>query len=227
MVDSVTSAASDALGTSKAAQSQQKLGQDMDYFMNLLVTQLKNQDPLDPMDPNEFTNQLVQFSAVEQQIQGNANLEKLIALQKANNVSAVVGYIDKTVEVSGNSLVLENGHSAGSYTLEGDSAKTLINIKDSKGNTVFSTTAETTAGRHNFTWDGINNQGYTSPDGTYKLTVSALDSTGLPLPVTQTTAGRVNGVTMQGGDVYLYIGNSTVSANNIIAIGSNGTPAAN
>lgn len=227
MVDSVASAAAAATGTSKSSQSAQKLSSDMDYFMNLLVTQLKNQDPLDPMDPNEFTNQLVQFSGVEQQIQGNANLEKLITLQQANNVSAVVGYIDKTVEVTGGALVLENGYSAGSYTLEQDTAKTLINIKDSKGNTVFSTTAETSAGRHNFTWDGINNQGYTSPDGTYKLTVSALDDKGLPLPVTQTTAGRVNGVTMQDGEVFLYIGDSTVNADNIIAIGSSGNSAAN
>ena len=223
MTDTTVSNATSSSATGAASNSTQsaaKLSQDMDYFLNLLVTQLKNQDPLDPMKPNEFTNQLVQFSSVEQQIQSNSNLEKMISLQKANNVSSVVSYIDKNVEVSGGDLTLENGYSAGSYTLDKDATKTTIIIKDADGNTVFSTSGETSAGRHNFTWDGINNQGYTAPDGDYTVTVSAIDDTGSPIDVTQTTAGRVNAVTMQDGNAALYIGNHVVPVENVVAIGS-------
>lgn len=219
MVDSIASAASGGSGASKSQQSEKKLNEDMDYFMNLLVTQLKNQDPLDPMDPNEFTNQLVQFSAVEQQIQGNANLEELIALQKSGQFSTVVNYIGMLAEASGDQMALKDGVAKVSYTLGEDAAKTVINIKNADGDSVYlSTSGETGAGRHEFTWDGKNTQGFPERDGIYTVTVSSLDADGAPIDVAQTVAGTVTGVSMDGGDVTLHLGSLEVGMSDLLSI---------
>src|SRR3989338_691013 len=101
MLTSSTASATTTGTTSQAAQSDAKLKDDLNKFLNLLVTQLKHQDPLDPMDATEFTSQLVQFASVEQQIHQNANLEKLIALQQGSQISSLVNYIGMNVEATG------------------------------------------------------------------------------------------------------------------------------
>jgi len=125
MVDAVT-AASTTADLSKSESSKQKLAEDLNQFMNLLVTQLQHQDPLDPMDPNEFTTQLVQFASVEQQIQGNSNLEQMLKLQQTSLLGTVVGYIGKQIEVSGNEMPLENGVASAHYDLSANSKSTII-----------------------------------------------------------------------------------------------------
>ena len=102
---------------SRSAASEAKLEEDLNRFLTLLVTQLQNQDPLDPLDANEFTSQLVQFAGVEQQIFQNANLEKLLALQETNQISSLVDFIGTTVEAEGNELPLENGLAEFTYTM--------------------------------------------------------------------------------------------------------------
>ena len=102
---------------SKATTDQNKLTGDLNRFLTLLVTQLQNQDPLEPLDANQFTSQLVQFASVEQQINQNANLEKLLTAQSENTMAAAVGYLGATVEVGGNALPLQGGGADASYTL--------------------------------------------------------------------------------------------------------------
>src|SRR5512134_982091 len=92
---------------SQSAASGEKLQEDLNRFLNLLVTQLQNQDPLDPMDANEFTSQLVQFASVEQQIYQNANLEKLLNVTENGQVAAMVDYLGAIAETSGNAFPLE------------------------------------------------------------------------------------------------------------------------
>ena len=103
---------------SQAASSQQQLNEDLNQFLTLLITQLENQDPLEPLETNEFTSQLVQFASVEQQIQQNANIEQLIALQSAGLVSNMVNFIGTTIEATGQVMPLENGNAEFTYTLE-------------------------------------------------------------------------------------------------------------
>jgi len=100
---------STALSGSNSEQAQAKLEDDLNQFLDLLVTQLQNQDPLDPLDANEFTSQLVQFASVEQQIYQNSNLEKLLNLQETNQISQMVDFIGNKVEFFGQKLPLENG----------------------------------------------------------------------------------------------------------------------
>lgn len=221
MVDAATAAAASTTSGAKSSISGQKLADDMDHFMNLLVTQLKNQDPLEPMDPNEFTGQLVQFASVEQQIQGNKNLEDLLELQKDSQVGTLVGYIDKFVEANGNTMSLEDGVAQGSYTLADEAGSTLIILENADGDTVYSGAGETKAGRHEFAWDGLNKDGYPEPPGNYTMTVSSLDRDGNPVDVSQTATGTVTGISMDGNQTNMHIGDAEVSFDDILSVGRN------
>ena len=104
-----TSAATTAASTSAAATAKTSLGKDFNTFLNMLTTQLKHQDPLSPMDSTQFTSQLVQYSGVEQQINANTNLEKLITLQQANSTSQAISYLNQNVEISSDKIPLQGG----------------------------------------------------------------------------------------------------------------------
>jgi flagellar basal-body rod modification protein FlgD len=173
----------------KSATSKAALQEDLNRFLNLLITQLKNQDPLDPLDANEFTSQLVQFAGVEQQIYQNANLEKLLALQQTSQISAMVDFIGHTVEATGKKVPLVNKMAEFTYALDTNAAETIINIKDESGVTVFTGEGETAVGKHNFTWDGISFGTMPQPDGIYTVTVTAFDGLRNLQDVTQTVGG--------------------------------------
>jgi len=120
--------------------------QNFNTFLTLLTTQLKNQDPLSPLDSNQFTQQLGMFSQVEQQIQTNSQLSTLIAGQAASETMSALPMVGQTIEYSGNQAGLQNGQAAYSYTLPSAAASASISIQDSGGNTVFQTTADASAG---------------------------------------------------------------------------------
>jgi flagellar basal-body rod modification protein FlgD len=161
----------------------------------MLTTQLKCQDPLSPMDSSQFTNQLVQFSSVEQQINTNSNLEQLIKLQTANNTSSAIPYLGQTVEVAGSSLPLQSGSAGYSYTLPSEATNCTIQIKDSNGNVVMSKSGETSLGRHEMAWDGTDSNGKQLDDGTYSVNVLATNADGTDVGATTTTYGQVTDIT--------------------------------
>jgi flagellar basal-body rod modification protein FlgD len=193
-------------GASVAAQSEAKLQDDLNKFLNLLVTQLKHQDPLDPMDATEFTSQLVQFASVEQQIHQNANLEKLIALQQGSQISSLVNYIGMNVEATGQKMPLESGSARFTYTLPSNVSKSNVNIVNSAGISVYASDTATTAGKHDLVWDGRDKNGVLQPDGDYTVVVTAQDRDGKILPVEYTVFGRVSGATTEGGQISLFMG---------------------
>src|SRR3546814_13205019 len=100
-----------ATGTTQTPSASDSISATFDSFLTLLTTQLRYQDPISPMDTNEFTSQLVQFSQVEQSIQQNDNLETLIALQGANQIAFAASLTGKNVEIAGDALELEEGES--------------------------------------------------------------------------------------------------------------------
>ena len=191
---------------SQSATSQSKLNADLNRFLNLLVTQLKNQDPLDPMKANEFTTQLVQFASVEQQIYQNANLEKLIALEQTKVVASLVDFIGTTVESEGRTVPLENEAAEITYTIPGNANKATITITNAAGLTVYKTEADTSIGKHTFVWDGRNSFGIAQPSGTYSVLVSGLDAAGNLLPIPHTIWGRVTGANVENGQASLTLG---------------------
>ncbi len=221
-VSDTTTAASGDL--SKAGTAKEKLDADLNRFLNLLVTQLKNQDPLDPMDANEFTSQLVQFASVEQQIYQNANLEKMLTIQQTNQVATMVDFIGNTIEAVGDEVPLENGVAKTTYILEPAAGqlpiadKINITVQNAAGLTVFNAVGDVTPGQHEFTWDGQSNNDIAQDPGLYTVIVTAQDRAGDLIDVKQTVFGRVTGAGAENGAVQLYMGDVITSLEKVLSI---------
>lgn len=145
-----------------AANASNKLAGDFDAFLLLLTTQLKNQDPLSPLDTTEFTNQLVQFANVEQSIETNSQLETLNTLTALSRQNTSIGYIGTVVEAVGSEFYLEGegDYQKFSYYIPEDTAKTTIQILDSTGEVIRTLDdPQAITGRHEITWDGKDDQG--------------------------------------------------------------------
>lgn len=218
MILGAAASATNAAQSGQSADDQAQLEEDLNQFLTLLVTQLENQDPLDPMDSTEFTSQLVQFASVEQQIYQNSNLEQLVGLQENNQISSMVNFIDKVVEVEGQNIPLENGQAEFTYNLPANAKTASIIIRDSLGITVFEQDAETSAGEHTFTWDGTNRNGQSVPDGSYTAVVTGLDPQNEVLTISQTAFGRVTGVGIDNGNTSLFMGDIEVPQTGVISV---------
>lgn len=188
----ITSTASAA--ASQSTKSSSRLAETFDMFLGLLTAQLKNQDPLDPVDSSQFTEQLVMFSNAEQTIASNKNLETLIDLFQSGNASSAVNYLGKTVSAEGDQAVLSNGSAGWQYELDGNSVQTTISIENSAGNTVFTGQGLISEGVHEFDWDGTTNQGVPQPEGLYTITVTATDGNGQIVATSTTIEGVVSGI---------------------------------
>lgn len=199
-------------GTNSTSASAQTLSADMNTFLTLLTTQLKYQDPLDPMDTAEFTNQLVQYSAVEQSIQTNEKLDTLLSLNIANLGAQAVSYIGKTAQVLGDVMPLENGKAKATYTLDKDVTTTTITVKDMNGKIVYTEKGNTTSGTHEFTWDGKDSNGIQLEDGAYQIVVTSNVPTGeSSATITTTVFGRVTGVASDANNVYIGLGDAVTA----------------
>jgi flagellar basal-body rod modification protein FlgD len=162
-------------------------------FLTLLTTQLKNQNPLDPMDTNQFTQQLVQFAQVEQQMKSNDQLGTLVSLQQTAQSTAALSYVGSTVVVDGAAGSLKNG--SATWTLNAAKPATAtVTIQDSTGQTAYSNTFAVSAGPQQFTWNGVGSNGQQWPDGTYKMTVSAVDANNQTTTVATEVQGSVDSV---------------------------------
>src|ERR1700759_4612169 len=152
-----TAAAGASPSTQSAAKTQ--LSGNFDTFLTLLTTQLQNQDPLSPMDSTQFTQQLVEFSQVEQQINTNDNLQTLINQGTSAAGTNAVSYLGKAVTVTNGNAPLTGGTAAWTYNLGTASTQTTLTVTDANGNVVYSAPGATAAGNTAFTWNGQNAQG--------------------------------------------------------------------
>lgn len=213
-IDATSSATATAAGT----QARQTLSSNYDTFLKLLTAQLQNQDPLSPMDSNQFTQQLVMYSQVEQQITTNDNLSSLIALQKSAAGANAVSYLGRTAFTQGGATSLANNAANWRYTLPNDASSVTLTVTDAAGRTVYTGTGETTLGGHDFTWDGKNNAGVIQAPGTYTLAVAAKKADGTKLTPTITGVGVVKEVDMSGIDPKVTIGNRSISLSEIVGL---------
>jgi flagellar basal-body rod modification protein FlgD len=206
--------------TSSGSSAANSLGMTATDFLKLLTTQLTNQDPLNPTDPSQFTNQLAQINMVEQETQVNQTLSQMLAAQGTSTMSMGVSYIGKEVLAPGNSFSDSSGQSVNlAYKMPAGAAAGTIAITDSQGNVVYTGTPSFTQGITNFTWNGQTNSGATAPSGTYHLQVSALSASGQPLNVTSYTPGLVSGLeTGSDGSLQLVVGNTTVPISSVIGV---------
>ncbi len=174
-------------------------------FLNLLTTQLKNQNPLDPLDTNQFTQQLVQFAQVEQQLKGNDLLNTLTLLQNATLATGALNFVGATVVIDGNTSQLAKGTARWGYTTTKPATATF-NIQDSSGRVVYTETRAINPGDQEFTWNGRGNDGKSLPDGAYKLTITAKDTNGDSVAVSTDVEGIVDGVDLTKNPPVLSIG---------------------
>ena len=221
-----TSSSAPTEGTNSAA-AQSKLDEDLNHFLTLLVTQLQNQDPLDPMDATEFTSQLVQFASVEQQIYQNSNLEKMLNLQETSQIASLVDFIGNQVEFFSQDLPLADSYAEFSYVMPAGVASGTVNIANSAGINVFFSDANTSPGKHTVKWDGTDKNGRQLLDGTYTLLVSGKDSSGnLIDSIEHLVVGPVTGAGVDDGVGNLFInGAQTVPQSDILSV-RKGTPEA-
>ena len=204
--------------TTGSITSGSSLAETFDTFLTLLTTQLQYQDPLDPMDTNEFTSQLVEFTNVEQALRTNDKLDDLIALQTDMQLNDAVGYIDKKVGADGIILMLQDGESTITYDLGANAAEANILIIDEEGNTVRTIEADTEVGHHEIVWDGLDDDGEPLDDGLYGFLVTAIDADDKPVPLVQGTIGRVTGVKLVDGEVTLEVGELEIALSDVLSI---------
>ncbi len=182
-------------------------------FLKLLTTQLQNQDPTSPMDSNQFTQQLVMYSQVEQQIAGNTKLDSLIALAQNQTSNLAMSYLGKNVVLSDGTGQLASSKAQWTYGLANDASATTLAIKDSSGKVVFSKQADAAgnkAGTHTLDWDGKDGNGDVHPDGLYTLVVSSTGSDGKAVTTSIASKALVSGVDLSGTSPQLVIGTSEV-----------------
>lgn len=215
-VDPVTSTGA-AKNAQNTVQNKITLAEDFSQFLTLLTTQLQNQDPLSPMDSTEFTNQLVQFSQVEQQINSNQKLDDLVALQLSSISSVALGYVGMDISYlsaeanyDGETPVTVN------YSLSDAAIEAKINIYDAEGELVYSGAVPKEAGRHEFTWAGIETDGDAVGEGTYTVKIDAIDADDEPIQTSTAVSGRVRGIETQNGVVMVLVGERAVPISTIL-----------
>src|SRR6476469_8705651 len=176
-------------------------------FLTLLTTQLQNQNPLDPLDTNQFTQQLVQFAGVEQQLKSNDQLKSLIDIEKSAQATAALAYVGNTVAVDGSTAQF-NG--SATWNLKADKAATAtVTITSATGQTAYSGTYNLNQGNASFVWDGKGNDGSQWPAGSYKLTATGKDASGNDVAIATETQGVVDSVDLTATPALLSIGGQT------------------
>ena len=202
----------------QAAESQTTIAENFDAFLNLLTTQLQNQNPLEPLDTNEFTAQLVQFTSVEQSIQTNKNLEQLVALSVTNAFTSAVDYIGKTVVATGDAAQLTGGAATWNYDLSAPAPETTITVYNSAGIPVHTEVRPANSGNNTFVWNGQLQDGTQAPEGTYTISIDAKTAEGNTVGVSTEIEGVVQAVDLTGSEPILTVNGQEIALSNIKAI---------
>jgi flagellar basal-body rod modification protein FlgD len=185
-------------------------------FLSLLTANIRNQDPLSPMDTTQWTSQLVQYNSVEQQLKTNSLLESLVNQSTLSSMGQGVMYLGSTVTANTDTTALNDGSANWNYNLGADAGKVTINVKDSTGKIVYTTSgSELGAGDHTFSWDGTQTSGVKATSGNYTLSVAAQSAAGSDLTSTISVSGKVTGVVDEDGATILKLGKTSVKLTDV------------
>lgn len=209
-IASVSAAASSAATVDKAT-----IADDFDIFLKLLTVQLKNQDPLEPLKTSEFTQQMVQFTQVEQQVKSNKNLENLIRMSQQAAFTSNVNYIGKTVLAEGDTTSLKGGAANWDVNFDETPEENSVVITNTVGKVVFSGITDFKIGSNSFSWDGKNNGGQDQPEGLYTIKINATNADGELIGANTLISGTVTGVDMTGEYGMLLLGDRSVKIENV------------
>ncbi len=209
-----------AAGSANAATTtgRTRLAENFDTFLTLLTTQLKNQDPLSPMDSTQFTQQLVQMTGVEQQLLTNDLLTKLVS-NTGSGVSTAVSLIGKDIRAETDVAALKGGKAEWTYKLDRDSSDVKLEVLDSKGRVIRTMAGtENRAGEHKVTWDGKTTGGADAAEGVYSLRITAKDSSGATVTTSTYMDGKVTGVEQKDGSTYLTVNGAQIPWDKLVSI---------
>lgn len=218
----ISTAAAQTAGANVAANGKKdsaaELSQNYELFLKLLTTQIQNQDPLNPQDPSQFTQQLVQFSQVEQSIATNKNLESVLSAINSGQPSQAIGYMGKTIETVSEEIPLQDGRAGMAVTFDGSVTAAELQILDAQGKLVRTLPLSTNAGTQSVTWDGRDASGKQLEDGTYGARIAALGKDEKPVGGILRVAGKVTGVDLTSGNPYLMVGDMPVLMGKVTAV---------
>lgn len=202
----------------KNADALSQLSNNFQTFLSLLTTQLKNQDPLSPLDSNQFTQQLVQMSGVEAQLNANSLLQK-ISDNTTNGLSTAVSLIGKNVRAASATADMKAGKAAWTYNLPSNAADLKVEVLDSSGKVVHAEApSDMKAGDHDFTWNGKDMTGVNLPDGVYTIRVTAKDSGGKDITATTFVQGLVSAVEQSNGQTLITVNGTKTPWNTVVSI---------
>jgi flagellar basal-body rod modification protein FlgD len=203
----------DKTSTTTGSTSSTGLADNFQTFLTLLTTQLQNQNPLDPLDTNQFTQQLVQFAGVEQQLKSNDQLKALIALEKSSQSTNALIYVGNTVAVDGSTQKFDG---SATWNLKAEKSTTAkVIITNSVGQTVYSGNFALDDKKASFVWDGKGNDGTQWPAGTYKMTATGKDSQGKDVGIATEIQGVVDSVDLTATPPLLSIGGNNYTTDQI------------
>ncbi|HEU5276198.1 MAG TPA: flagellar hook capping FlgD N-terminal domain-containing protein [Xanthobacteraceae bacterium] len=214
-----TGASTSSSSTNSSGQTNlnKQIAGNFTQFLQLLTTQLQNQNPLDPLDTNQFTQQLVEFASVEQQINMNTNLQTLVSIQQAAQSTQALGFVGRTVTVRGDTAPLTNGQAQWIFNPTSP-ANATFTITNSTGQTVFTQTGTVQPGTQNFNWSGRDNNGQQLPDGNYTLTITAAGTNGQSVAIPTTVTGVVDSADLTQNPPTLSIGGQSFTLNQILSV---------
>ena len=218
VVSGTTPLPTSSSGSSLNSTTGATLAGNFQTFLQLLTTQLQNQNPLDPLDTNQFTQQLVQFAGVEQQLKTNDQLNSLLTLQQTAQSTQALGFVGKTAVVDGSTAKLSNSSAVWDLNVPKDST-VKISITNSSGQTVYTNSYSVTAGdNQTFGWDGKGTDGTQWPDGKYTLTATGTDGSGQTVAIATGIQGTVSSVDLTQSPPLLTINGQTYTVSQVKAI---------
>lgn len=213
----VAAAASGSSTTSKSSAATTGLMGNYELFLSLLTTQVQHQDPLEPLDSSEYTNQLVQYSAVEQSIQTNAYLEDMLASFESSRASAYVSYLGEEVTASGATTMLRDGEASWQYSIK-EQATGRVEVRNDLGALVYAEELTLEKGSGSWSWNGFTSGGGTAEDGAYTASFEMYDAAGNTERVTTEITGIVDEVNMDETSASLKIGTVEVPVTSVTSV---------
>ena len=213
-----TTSTTTASSSTKSSSALSSMTSNFETFLNVFITELKNQDPSSPTDTSEYVSQLSQMCSVEAQLETNSKLDSLISQGESATNASAVDYIGKTITVANGEGALSSGTCTWNYTLASAAANTTLTVTDASGNTVYTKSGDTAGGKHALTWDGTKTDGSKAADGTYTLSVTSTDSSGTKVTSSVSYSGKVTAVDTSGSTTELVVGSADFALSDVSSV---------
>jgi flagellar basal-body rod modification protein FlgD len=216
MIETISTTAT----SSAAAAMKQSMGMNKDDFLKLFITQLQNQDPLNPMDGTEQISQLAQLTQVEQSYNTNSNLQSVINALGASSALSAISFMGSEVSAAGSSVALKEGAGADiRFNVPKNAEQVTVDIKAANGEIVRSLTGGVTAtGESTLAWDGKDSAGVQLPSGTYSVAATGLDVAGNSFACSPFIRGTVEGINFSGSLPLMVIGGLEVPFSDLLRV---------